>query len=152
MGLMLKFEVELVMVLSHIYGFDLRKTEERQVAFLLASVGTYDAKSGGNFLVDAAKAEGVAIWNYAPRQLSKVLVSVLTKIALLSVSKSFLRALSDRGDRGRLSMNKVLTQNVGGALPRRPEEATRAEGPGGGEGRRRRARVKASEGARLRSG
>jgi len=101
------------MVLAHIHGFDLRKPKERQLAFLLASVGTYDARSGGNFLVDAAKAEGVAIWNYAPRQVSKVLLSVLTKIALMAISKSFLRALPLVGIAVGSSMNKVLTAKVG---------------------------------------
>lgn len=40
MGFLLKYEVEMALVLSHLYGFDIRRDEERQLAFLRASVGT----------------------------------------------------------------------------------------------------------------
>lgn len=113
MGFVLKYEVEMALVLSHLHGFDIRKDEERQLAFLLASVSTYDAKSGSNALLDMAKAEGVAIWKYAPREVSKMLVSVMTKIALLQLSKGLLRALPLVGIAVGSSMNKVLTSRVG---------------------------------------
>lgn len=113
MGLMLKFEVEMALVLTHLHGFDIAQPEERQLAFLLASVGTYDAKSGGNFLVDVAKAEGVAVWNYAPRQVSKLLLAVLAKIALLQLSKGLVRALPVVGVVVGSAVNKVLTRRVG---------------------------------------
>jgi hypothetical protein len=79
----------------------------------LASVGTYEAKSGESFLADAARAEGVAIWNYAPRQVSKTIVKVLTKIALMQMWKGFVRALPLVGIAVSSSMNKVLTRRVG---------------------------------------
>ncbi|MDC0710984.1 hypothetical protein POL68_21105 [Stigmatella sp. ncwal1] len=113
MGMMLKYEVEMALVLSHLYGFDITQDEERQLAFLLASIGTYEAKSGGNFFVDVAQAEGIAIWKYTPREVSKLLVRVMAKIALLQVSKGFLRALPLVGIAVGSSMNKVLTQRVG---------------------------------------
>ncbi|MFY0564336.1 EcsC family protein [Archangium lansingense] len=113
MGFLLKYEVEMALVLSYLHGFDIRKDEERQLAFLLASVSTYDAKSGENALVDMAKAEGVAIWKYAPREVSKHLVSVMTKIALLQLSKGLVRALPLVGIAVGSSMNKVLTKRVG---------------------------------------
>lgn len=113
MGFLLKYEVEMVLVLSHLYGFDIRKTEERQLAFLLASVGTYDAKSGRNAFVDMAQAQGIAIWKYAPREVSKMLVSVMTKIALLQFSKGLVRALPLVGIAVGSSMNKVLSSRVG---------------------------------------
>ncbi|WP_375770853.1 EcsC family protein [Archangium gephyra] len=113
MGFLLKYEVEMALVLSYLHGFDIRKDEERQLAFLLASVSTYDAKSGENVLVDVAKAEGVAIWKYAPREVSKHLVSVMTKIALLQLSKGLVRALPLVGIAVGSSMNKVLTKRVG---------------------------------------
>jgi uncharacterized protein (DUF697 family) len=113
MGFLLKYEVEMALVLSYLHGFDIRKDEERQLAFLLASVSTYDAKSGENALVDIAKAEGVAIWKYAPREVSKHLVSVMTKIALLQLSKGLIRALPLVGIAVGSSMNKVLTKRVG---------------------------------------
>jgi uncharacterized protein (DUF697 family) len=113
MGFLLKYEVEMALVLSHLHGFDIRKDEERQLAFLLASVSTYDAKSGGNALLDMAKAEGVAIWKYAPREVSKMLVGVMAKIALLQLSKGLVRALPLVGIAVGSSMNKVLTGRVG---------------------------------------
>jgi hypothetical protein len=113
MGFLLKYEVEMALVLSSLHGFDIRKDEERQLAFLLASVSTYDAKSGENVLVDVARAEGVAIWKYAPREVSKHLVSVMTKIALLQLTKGLVRALPLVGIAVGSSMNKVLTKRVG---------------------------------------
>ncbi|AKJ00678.1 EcsC family protein [Archangium gephyra] len=113
MGFLLKYEVEMALVLSYLHGFDIRKDEERQLAFLLASVSTYDAKSGENVLVDMAKAEGVAIWKYAPREVSKHLVGVMTKIALLQLSRGLVRALPLIGIAVGSSMNKVLTTRVG---------------------------------------
>ncbi|KFA94380.1 hypothetical protein [Archangium violaceum] len=113
MGFLLKYEVEMALVLSWLHGFDIRKDEERQLAFLLASVSTYDAKSGENVLVDVARAEGVAIWRYAPREVSKHLVGVMTKIALLQLSRGLVRALPLVGIAVGSSMNKVLTTRVG---------------------------------------
>ncbi|SEM46376.1 EcsC protein family protein [Stigmatella aurantiaca] len=113
MGLMLKYEVEMALVLSHVYGFDITRQDERQLAFLLASVSAYDAKSGGNFFMDVAQAEGVAVWRYTPRQVSKLLVSVMAKLALFKVSKGLLRALPLVGIAVGSSLNKVLTQRVG---------------------------------------
>ncbi|MBZ4416890.1 EcsC family protein [Myxococcus sp. RHSTA-1-4] len=113
MCMMLKFEVEMALVLSHLYGYDITRDEERQLAFLLASVSTYDAKRERNTVMDLAETQGIAFWKYAPREASKMLVSVMTKIALLSVSKGLLRALPLVGIAVGSSMNKVLTNRVG---------------------------------------
>jgi hypothetical protein len=75
LAVLLKIEVELALVLLVIHGFDIDSPRERQLGFLLASVGTYDAGTGSNFLVDVAKAEGVAIWNYAPRRVGRLVVT-----------------------------------------------------------------------------
>lgn len=116
MGMMLKFEVEMALVLSHLYGFDITQEEERNLAFLMASVSTYDAKSGGNVLSDVVQAEGIAIWKYTPRQVAKMLIIVLTKLALLQVGKGLVRAVPLVGIAVGSSMNKVLTQRVGERL------------------------------------
>lgn len=113
MALMLKFEVELAMSLCYAFGYDIRAPRERQLAFMLASVSTYSAKAKRNFFVDLAAAQGEAIWNYSPRQLSKALVSVTTKIALLSLSKSLARGLPFVGIAVGAGMNKMLTKRVG---------------------------------------
>ncbi len=116
-GLVLKFEVEMALVLSHLYGFDITRNEERQIAFLLASVGTYDVQSGGDImgeLSQAARAGGDAVWTYAPREVSKMVLSVMAKIALLKLSKGLLaRALPVVGIAVGSTMNRALTRRVG---------------------------------------
>ena len=113
MGFVLKFEVEMAMCLTHLYGFDIHDERERQFALLLASVGTYEAKTGRNYFVDLAAAQGTAIWNYTPRQMSKALISVMTKLALLSMSKSLVRAIPLVGVVVGSGVNKLLTARVG---------------------------------------
>ena len=112
-ALLLKFEVEMTLSLCWLYGFDIRDRAERQMAFLLASISTYDVRNDGNFVVDVMQAEGVAIWNYAPRQVSKVLLIVLGRLALASTGKSMLRALPLVGIAIGSGMNKILTMRVG---------------------------------------
>lgn len=112
-ALMLKWEVEMAMCLSQLYGYDIRDQRERQLAFLLASVSTYDARSNQNVLMDLASAEGTALWNYTPRQVSKALISVMTKIVLMAVSKSFARLVPIVGVVVGASANKLLTKQVG---------------------------------------
>jgi len=113
LGYLLKCEVEMVLTLSHLYGFDIDETQERQIAFLMASVGTHDARSGQNFLVDAAQAEGVAIWNYGPRKAGKMVLSAMTKLALMWVWRGFARLIPVVGIVIGTSVNKVLTTKVG---------------------------------------
>jgi uncharacterized protein (DUF697 family) len=113
MGLVLKFEVEMALSLSWLFGFDIRNEKERQIAFLIASVNTYEEKSGENFFVDLAKFEGQAIWKYTPREISKVLLTVMTQIALLTLSKGFIKLIPVVGVAVSGSVNKVLTTKVG---------------------------------------
>lgn len=115
-GLMLKFEVEMALTLSHLHGFDITREEERNLAFLLASVSTYDAKSGGNFFADVVQAEGIALWKYTPRQVAKLLLTVLSKLALLQAGKGLVRAVPFVGIAVGSTMNKVLTRRVGERL------------------------------------
>jgi len=131
MGFVLKFEVEMAMSLTALHGWDITEPGERQFAFLLASVNTYDAKSGRNFFVDVAAAEGTALWNYGPREVGKLLVSVMTKLALLSLSKGFVRALPLVGIAVGAGMNKVLTQKVGQRVSAELERRRKLQGPPG---------------------
>jgi uncharacterized protein (DUF697 family) len=113
MGLMLKFEIEMALVLTRIYGYDIRVDAERKMAYLLASISSYDAASDGNFLLDVAKAEGVAVWNYTPRQVSKLLLMVLSKLVLRQASKGLFRAVPLLGIAIGSSINKTMTTRVG---------------------------------------
>jgi hypothetical protein len=112
LAMVLKYEVEMSLCLTHLYGFDIAKREERQLAFLLASVGTYDA-GGKNFFADVVKAEGVALWNYGPRKVAKMLVTAMAQVALLYVWRGFFRVVPLLGMAIGGSLNKVLTQRVG---------------------------------------
>ncbi len=152
MALTLKFEVELALCLSQLHGFDIRQPRERQLAFLLASVSTFDAKSHGNLFVDLAKAQGTALWNYTPRQVSKVLTTVVGKLALLALSKSLVRMLPVVGVVVGASANKVLTARVGKqcakTLAERREEREHVEAAGP----RVKAKVKGAEKAKAARG
>jgi uncharacterized protein (DUF697 family) len=112
-GFLLKYEIEMALVLSHLYGYDIRQESERRHAFLLASITTHDEKAGGNFLVDVAKVEGVAFWNYAPRQSSKILLTVLGRLLVRQSVKGLLRGLPIIGVGVGAAVNKTLTTRVG---------------------------------------
>lgn len=109
---LLKWEVEMTLGLSHLYGFDIDDPRERQLGYLMASVGTYDA-TGKNFFVDVMKVEGTAIWNYAPRAVGRMVVSAMAMIAAMYVWRGLLKAVPFLGMAVGSSMNKVLTQRVG---------------------------------------
>ncbi|MCC6335096.1 MAG: EcsC family protein [Myxococcales bacterium] len=109
---LLKCEVELCLALSHLYGFDIDEPKERQLAFLLASVGTYDA-GGRNFFADMVKAEGVAIWNYGPRTVGKWLLKAMTALALVYLWRGFIKMVPILGIVIGSGVNKVLTKRVG---------------------------------------
>jgi uncharacterized protein (DUF697 family) len=113
MALMLRHEVELAMCLTHLYGYDIRDEKQRWLAYLLAGASTYEAKSGRNYFVDLADAQLEAMTLYTPRQLSKIMATVLGKLALLSVSRGFVKGLPFVGIVVGLSANKLLTTNVG---------------------------------------
>jgi len=113
MAFMLKFEVEMVLALSHLYGFDIHSEKERQVAFLLASIKTCDVKGGRNLFLDLAEAESTAIWNYAPREAGKLLVTVLSKLVLLTSGRVLSKAIPLVGILVGTGANKILTRQVG---------------------------------------
>jgi uncharacterized protein (DUF697 family) len=133
MILMLKHEVEMTMCLTHLYGHDIREEKGRWLAFALAAVHTYEAKSGGSYVEDVTEAQLEALVKYTPRQLSKLAMTALGKLALLSVSKNLARAIPLVGVAVGASANKVLTTAVGRrcveALARRREAEGRQEEP-----------------------
>lgn len=130
-ALTLKWEVELALCLTALYGFDIRGSQERQLAFLLASVSTYDESKTHTVADDIVEVSATAIWNYTPRQVSKTLLSVMGKVALLYTSKGFLRLLPGVGIIVSAGVNKALTGRVGekcrAELSRRASVPPRAE-------------------------
>jgi uncharacterized protein (DUF697 family) len=110
--LLLKWEVEMALALSHLYGFDIDKPAERQLAFLAASVGTYDA-TGKSFFGDVVRLEGTAIWNYGPRRLARLVVQALAVLAAMYLWRGFIKAIPVIGIVVGSSVNKMLTKKVG---------------------------------------
>ena len=133
MGLMLKHEVEMVLCLAYLFGHDIRDERERWLALVLASVSTYEAESGRNYFRDLADAELEAIMKYTPRQLAKVAVAILGKLALTGLSKGLVKAVPLVGIAISASANKILTQSVGWrcveALNRRRKAYELSSGP-----------------------
>jgi len=112
-ALVLKFEVEMATCLTHLYGFDIHTEKERKLAFLLAAVSTYEAKTGRSFQDDVAAAQGAALWNYGPREVGKLLLAVLSMLAVRAISKGLSRAVPFVGVVIGGSVNKVMTTRVG---------------------------------------
>lgn len=113
----LKCEVELCLSIAHVYGFDIEDPRERQLAFLLAAVSTYDS-DGKSFFADVVRAEAVAIWNYGPRVLGGMVIKAMAAVALSSVWRGFTRMIPVLGIAIGSGMNKVLTQRVGDRVSR----------------------------------
>lgn len=133
MILMLKHEVEMTLCLTHLYGYDIRQEKGRWLAYALATVHTYEAKSGGSYVEDITEAQLEALVKYTPRQLSKLAMTALGKLALLAVSKNLVRAIPLVGVVVGASANKMLTAAVGRrcveALARRREANGQPEEP-----------------------
>lgn len=113
MSLMLKHEVEMVLSLTYLYGHDIRQDDKRWLGYALAGVSTYEAASGRNYFADLADTQVEALTKYTTRQLSKLVATVLGKIALVTASKSLLRVLPLVGVVVGASANKLLTHSVG---------------------------------------
>lgn len=113
----LKCEVELCLSISHVYGFDIAEPKERQLAFLMAAVSTYDS-DGKNFFADIVRAEATAIWNYGPRVLSGMVIKAMAVVAVGAIGRGFLKMIPVLGIAIGGGMNKVLTQRVGNRVSR----------------------------------
>ncbi len=109
----LKYEVEMSLALCWNFGFDIRQERERELAFLLASVLTHDESTGESFVNDVMRAEGQALWNYAPRQVPKLLAQVFARIAVRQATKGLARMLPFVGIAVGAGMNKALTTRTG---------------------------------------
>lgn len=115
MTLSLKHDVEMILCLSHVYGFDIRDQRERWLAYVMAGVRTHAARGHRNYLVDLAEVQLDALPKYTPRQLFKLAATVVGKLALRSLSRGYARALPVVGIVISASTNKFLTTSVGWA-------------------------------------
>jgi uncharacterized protein (DUF697 family) len=110
---MLKHEVEMAMCLTYLYGRDIRDETHRWLAYALAGIRMYEVQSGRNYFVDLAEAQLEALPKYTPRQLSKLAITAVGKVALLGASKSLVRVVPIVGIVVSASANKLLTTSVG---------------------------------------
>lgn len=115
--LLLKIETELCMLLAAAHGFDVRLPHERQLAMLLASIGTFQSQHGDDVLLALGITSAEAIWTYAPREVSKLLLRVVARALVAGAArngaKSLLLALPLVGVGVGAGLNKVLTARVG---------------------------------------
>jgi uncharacterized protein (DUF697 family) len=124
---MLKHEVEMVLCLTYLYGYDIRSDRERWLAYVMAGVRVYEAEAGRNYFADVVEAELDALPRYAPRQLFKLAGTVFGKLALLTASKGLAKAVPLVGIVLGASTNKFLTNSVGWSCVEALERRAQAE-------------------------
>ncbi len=129
----LKYEVEMVLCLTYLYGHDIRDERERWLAYVMAGVRVHEAQAGHNYWMDLAEAELDALPRYAPRQLFKLAGSIFGRLALRSATKELAKAVPLVGIVVGASTNKFMTNSVGwwcvDALERRARTAARNASP-----------------------
>lgn len=113
MTLALKHDVEMILCLSHLYGFDIRDERERWLAYVLAGVRVHATERKQNYLLDLLEVQLDALPKYTPRQLFKLAASAIGRRALLSLSRGYLRVLPLVGVVVSASTNKFTTTSVG---------------------------------------
>ena len=113
MTYMLKHDVEMILCLSYLYGHDIRDERERWLAYVLAGIRTYEVQVRRNYLADVFDLQLDALPKYTPRELFKLAATVLGKVALLSLSRGFLKTLPLVGIAVSASTNKFTTWSVG---------------------------------------
>src|SRR6185369_14822690 len=113
MTFLLKHDVEMILCLSYLYGHNIRQEKERWLAYVLAGMRTYHAQARQNYLADVLEVQLDALPKYTPHELFKMAATVLGKIAILSVSRGFVKALPLIGIAVSASTNKFMTWSAG---------------------------------------
>jgi hypothetical protein len=112
-AMMFKYEMEMALCLAHLHGFNISRLEERRLVFLLTSLNIGEIEGGDNFLKDVVAVEAEALWLYTPRQVTKLLITLLGKLAVRAMSRNLTRMLPLIGVVTCGTMNKVFTTEVG---------------------------------------
>ena len=110
---MLKYEVEMTLCLCHLAGYDISDPHDRQLAFTLASVSSYEVMQSDNKVLDTASLVGAAFWDYSVRELSKHLITVVARILCLWLSRGLVRSVPVLGVVVGASVNHVMTKRTG---------------------------------------
>jgi hypothetical protein len=93
MVIVLKLETEMCLALAALNGLDLERRDHRQLAYLLAAVGTHEIATGRNPLQDVGAVGWEAVWSYSPREIGKLLLRVLGALALINAARTVGRGL-----------------------------------------------------------
>ena len=113
MVLLLKFEIEMVLALSYAYGFDITEDKERKMAFLITVVGFSDGEGGKNLLEDITRISGIAAGTYGPRELTKMIISILAKMTFSNIFRRGGKFIPFVGIAVGAGYNKIMTQKLG---------------------------------------
>ena len=113
MTMCLKYEVEMILALLSLNGFDIHDPRERQLACLLAASHTYESTPGQGPIADLIKINADAIWNYSPREICKAMLAFSAGLALAYSGRTFTRAVPLVGQIASGSINKVLAYRLG---------------------------------------
>lgn len=108
----LKFELEMVLALSHLAGFDIADPKERKLGFLLVCASledAYDSEKEPSILqiVDLAMSE------FSTRELSKTLAKTVARVIVMMSCKRLTRFIPVVGIAIGASVNKVLSAQTG---------------------------------------
>ncbi len=109
----LKFEIEMALALCHLAGFNIEKERDRQIAYTLASVSSYEVRKSDDALSDTAQLSAAAFWDYSTRQMGKFFFSSLAKRVLMATTRHVTKVIPIVGIAIGLSMNKALTRRMG---------------------------------------
>lgn len=117
MAFVMKLEVEMCLGLAALLDFDISQPEHRQVAYFLAALGTHEIATDRNPLAAYSDVGMAAIWNYGPRELSKLVLELFGKIATIKAAQKLgvglLRAVPFVGIGVGAGLNKAMTAKVG---------------------------------------
>ena len=111
--LMLKFEIEMSLCLCHLAGFDIDDERDRQLAYTLATVSSYDIMTNHDQAAASKSIIGAAFWDYSLRELSKHMIAMIAGILCMHFSKGLVRALPFVGVVVGASFNKIMTKRAG---------------------------------------
>ena len=108
----LKYEIEMVLALSHFAGIDITDLRERKIAYLLACASleeAYETEREPNIkgIID------LAVNEYSTRELSKSIIKVLARVIVMFGAKRWVRFFPFVGMAIGASINKVLSLHMG---------------------------------------
>lgn len=112
---MLKFEVEMSLALFWLAGLDISQERIRKLAVMIVTVVSADILKNKKGEVDAVSLVEAAFWGYSVRQLSRHLITRVSGILVVSLSRQLVRTLPVLGIVVGATVNKVMLRRTGNA-------------------------------------